>query len=179
MQVKRIQCPQCGVVLDVKNSKNEMVKQITCPSCGTVLQVKFTHQNEPIEAYTYYAPKTNNDQLGKTELASPSTNHKSASLIHEGKTYLLELGENIIGRKGQSSKASVQIDTADRYMSRQHCRISITSLSDCSLKAVLRDYQNKNMTSVDGQTIGADDEIRLLDGNKITMGNTTVTFKFS
>lgn len=179
MQVKRIQCPQCGVVLDVKNSKNETAKQITCPSCNTVLQVKFTPQNEPIEAHTYYAPKTNNEELGRTELASPQTIHKSASLTHEGKTYPLEMGENIIGRKGQSSKASVQIDTDDRYMSRQHCRISVTSLPDGSLKAVLRDYKNKNMTSVDGQTLGPDDEIRLSDGNKITMGNTTVTFKFS
>ena len=179
MQVKRIQCPQCGVVLDVKNSKNETVKQITCPSCSTVLQVKFAPQNDPIEAHTYYAPKTNMDQYGKTELASSSTIHKSACLVYEGTTLPLMIGDNIIGRKGQTSKASVQIATDDRYLSRQHCRITITILSDGSLKAILRDYQNKNMTFVDGQAIDEGDEIRLSDGCRITMGNTTVTFKFS
>lgn len=179
MQVKRIQCPQCGVVLDVKNSKNETIKQITCPSCNTVLQVKFAPQNEPIEAHTYYAPKTNKDQYGKTELASSPEIHNSAYLICEGITYSLKLGDNIIGRKGQTSRASIQIDTDDRLMSRQHCRINVTSLSDGSFKAVLCDYQNKNMTFVDGQTISQGDEIRLMDGNRITMGNTTVIFKFS
>jgi hypothetical protein len=179
MQVKRIQGPQCGVVLDVKNSKNEAVKQITCPSCNTVLQVKFAPQNDPIEAHTYYAPKTNKDQYGKTELASPSTIHKSACLIYGETTLPLELGDNIIGRKGQTSKASVQIATDDRYLSRQHCRITITTLCDGTLKAILRDYQNKNMTFVNGQVIEQGDEIRLSDGCRITMGNTTVTFKFT
>ena len=38
-------------------------------------------------------------------------------------------------------------------------------------------YQNKNLTSVDGQPIETGDTIRLTDGNSITMGHTTVTFK--
>ena len=41
MQTKRIKCPQCGVVLDVKNSKNEGIKQVTCPMCNAVLRVHF------------------------------------------------------------------------------------------------------------------------------------------
>ena len=61
MQTKRIICPRCKAVLDVRNSRNEAVKQITCPSCKTILQVKFQPkqeppQQEPIEAPTYYAP---------------------------------------------------------------------------------------------------------------------------
>ena len=56
MQVKRIKCPSCGVVLDVTNSKNESVKQITCPKCKAVLEVKFPPQQAPLEAETYIAP---------------------------------------------------------------------------------------------------------------------------
>ncbi len=41
MQVKRIKCPSCGVVLDVRNSKNESVKQISCPKCKVGLEVIF------------------------------------------------------------------------------------------------------------------------------------------
>ena len=190
MQTKRIKCPQCGVVLDVKNSKNEEVKQITCPQCKTILQVKFTPQQEPIEAPTYYAPKQSSVDNGVTQLpggcygatqlaTSVPKTEKSAKLMCDGVSYELSEGQNIVGRKGTTSKATVQIDTQDRYMSRQHCAIKVTSLPDGTKKAVLSNYQNKNLTTIDGQEIETGDEIRLTDGNQIKMGQTTVTFKLS
>ena len=41
MQIKRITCPSCGVILDVRNSKEESVKKIVCPNCKKQLAVKF------------------------------------------------------------------------------------------------------------------------------------------
>lgn len=188
MQTKRIKCPKCGVVLDVKNSKNEEVKQITCPSCKTILQVKFQPQQEPIEAETYYAPPKLSADNGTTQLAgssfgatqflmSPKKEVSKASLQFGGVSYPLEEGQNIVGRKALTSKATVQIETADRYMSRQHCSITVTTLPDGTKKVVLSNYQNKNATTIDGQSIETGDTIRLTDGNSITMGHTTVTFK--
>lgn len=199
MQVKRIKCPNCGVVLDVQNSKNESVKQITCPKCKSVLQVKFPPQQEPMEAETYIAPKPNYSDDGATQLAggygetqltnggyattqlglSPIKENTKAKLLYGGESYELEEGQNIVGRHGQTSKATVQINTADRYMSRQHCSIIVKTLPDGTKKAVLSNYQNKNLTTVDGQEIETGDEIRLSDGNNITMGHTTITFKLS
>lgn len=190
MQTKRIQCPQCGVVLDVKNSKNEEVKQITCPQCKTILQVKFTPLQAPIEAPTFIAPINSSIDNGATQLAGGSygvtqlassslKKSQSAQLIFAGVNYDLEEGQNIVGRKGNTSKATVQIATDDRYMSRQHCAITVTSLPDGTKKAVLSNYQNKNLTTIDGQEIETGDEIRLTDGNQIKMGNTIVTFKLS
>lgn len=200
MQTKRIICPKCKVVLDVKNSLNETVKQITCPSCKSILQVRFQPQEKPIEANTYYAPsqqsaKNNGEtqlassegetQLGSsvsgaTQLYAPSKKDDViALLIFEGKEYPLEEGQNIIGRKGTTSKATIQIETADRYMSRQHCRITVTTQADGAKKVVLGNYQNKNLTSIDGHPIETGDSIRLTDGNSITMGHTTVTFKLT
>ena len=180
MQVKRIQCPQCSVVLDVKNSKNETVKQITCPSCKAVLQVKFPAQQEPLTANTYYAPpqKPAADN-GATQLAAPTHKTYQAYLQYADHTYPLAKGQNIIGRKGSTSKATVQIDTDDRYMSRQHISITVTTLPDGNVKAVLSNYQNKNLTTIDEQEIETGDAIRLADGNRIKMGHTTVTFKLS
>ena len=196
MQIKRIVCPGCRAVLDVKNSKNETEKQITCPSCKAVLKVKFAPQQEPQEAKTYYAPPKQpaaNDgetQLaagnnGATQLLSPTYQpHKTYQshhphLQHAAQDYPLAEGQNIVGRKGNTSKATVQIDTDDRYMSRQHASITITTLPDGTVKAVLSNYQNKNLTAVDGQEIETGDAIRLADGNSIKMGHTTVTFKLS
>ena len=191
MQTKRIKCPSCGVVLDVQNSKNELVKQITCPKCKAVLQVKFPPQQEPLEAKTYYAPpKKLVADNGATQLAGSSYGatqlvtdtpkiSTSAKLLYDGISYPLEEGQNIIGRKGNTSKATIQIATDDRYMSRQHCSINVTTLPDGTKKAVLSNYQNKNLTSIDGQPIETGDAIRLTEGNSITMGHTTITFKLS
>lgn len=188
MQTKRIQCPKCSVVLDVKNSKNEEVKQITCPKCGCVLQVKFDPQQEPIEAPTYYAPKNSSNDNGATQLAgsaygatqlvaAAAKKKQSVKLMYEGVSYELEEGKNIVGRKGNTSKATVQIATDDHYMSRQHCAINVTTLPDGTIKAVLSNYQNKNCTMVEGQEIETGDQIRLSNGNQITMGHTKVIFK--
>ena len=43
----RIQCPSCGIILDVKNSKHEAVKQIVCPNCKKQLAVNFEEELEP------------------------------------------------------------------------------------------------------------------------------------
>ena len=190
MQTKRIICPQCKAILDVRNSKNEEVKQITCPSCKTLLQVKFAPQQEPIEAPTFIAPSPSQSALdGETQLAgagyaatqlvSSSKSKATAKLLFHGIDYELEEGQNIIGRKGTTSKATVQIDTDDHYMSRQHCSITVKTLPDGTKKFVLSNYQNKNLTTVDGLEIANGDVIRLSDGNSITMGHTTITFKLS
>lgn len=193
MQTKRITCPKCGVVLEVKNTKDEEVKQVTCPKCKTLLKVKFA---QPIEAPTYYGgPKSGAEgatqlgglsgatvlggiKSGETQLVVPSAKAPvTPHLSFDGKDYFLQEGQNIIGRKASSSQATVQIETTDRYMSRQHISITVSTLPDGTKKAVLSNYQNKNQTIVDGQEITTGDKIRLTDGDKITMGHTTVVFK--
>lgn len=198
MQIKRVKCPKCGVILEVKNSNNEVEKLVTCPKCKTRLKVKFPPHQEPIEAPTVYGtPKPATDgatqlgagggatvlggvQNGSTQLVMPSQNSAiNPHLLYDGKSYSLLEGKNIVGRKAQTSQATVQIETADRYMSRQHCCITITSLPDGTQKAVLSNYQNKNQTTIDGQEINTGDEIRLTEGDSITMGHTTVIYKLS
>lgn len=47
MEELRIKCPSCGVILDVRNSKNEAVKRITCPNCKKQLAVTFREEPKP------------------------------------------------------------------------------------------------------------------------------------
>lgn len=187
MQIKRIMCPKCKLVFDVENLKNEEVKKMPCPNCKAPLLIKFGSQN-PVEAHTFYAPpkKSNADNVATvlvggnnaaTQLTVQPAKISSAKLSFGGVDYPLKEGVNIVGRKCSTSKATVPIETADRYMSRQHCSITIKTLPDGTKKAILSNYQNKNQTSVDGQKIENGDEIRLTDGNSITMGRTTVTYK--
>lgn len=44
----RIQCPSCGIILDVRNSKHEALKQIVCPNCKKQLAVNFEEELEPL-----------------------------------------------------------------------------------------------------------------------------------
>ena len=193
MQIKRIKCSNCNAVLDVQNSKDEPLKKIKCPNCKAELLVKFPPlkvPEKPLEAETFIAtPKRTTADNGATQLAgstygatqlvTPKAMPKksNARLVFNDEPYFLEEGQNIVGRKGTTSKATVQIATEDRYMSRQHCSITVTTLPDGTKKAVLSNYQNKNLTTIDGQEIETGDAIRLVDGNRITMGHTTVTFK--
>ena len=202
MQVKRIKCPKCGIVLDVKNSKAEEEKRIVCPKCKVGLKVRFPKpvpkeepKEEPLTAHTVYAPQTlkptpQNDgatQLGgmvtgtsnngTTQIAPPQSIVRKAVLECNGGSYELELGDNTIGRKAKTSQATLQIDTTDRYMSRQHALITIRRLPDGDLKSVLHNDQNKNDTLINGHAIANGDEIRLINGTRITMGRTTLTYK--
>lgn len=52
MDQLRIKCPSCGIILEVKNSKNEAVKRITCPNCKKQLAVNFADIPAPKPAVT-------------------------------------------------------------------------------------------------------------------------------
>lgn len=175
MQTKRIKCPNCGVILDVKNSHDETERLITCPGCKILLKVNFKI-SEPLEAHTYYAPQVNHNST-VTQLAQPLKKHSSLRLIYENHTYSLRMGINKVGRKSNSSVADIQIETNDRYMSRQHAIINVVRMTDDGLKVTLKNDQNKNQTVVNGQVVENGDEIRLTDGNNIVMGQTTILFK--
>ena len=49
MEELRIKCPSCGIILDVRNSKNEAVKRITCPNCHKQLAVTFHEEPKPAQ----------------------------------------------------------------------------------------------------------------------------------
>ena len=100
-------------------------------------------------------------------MLSPTYQPHHPHLQHAAQDYPLAEGQNLVGRKGDTSKATVQIDTTDRYMSRQHVCITVTTLPDGNVKAILSNYQNKNLTTIDGQEIETGDAIRLTDGNCI------------
>lgn len=181
MEIKRIQCPNCGVVLDVKNSEMEDEKQITCPQCKAILKVRFRHK-APLETKTvlgggHYGGET---QLGKmnsaaTQLASKS-NTKSCHLCVESQNYPLSVGMNTVGRKASSSQASLQIETDDRYMSRRHAKIEVRELAGIR-QAIISNDQNKNAMYVDGQELQSGDAVILRDGSEIIMGKTHVIYK--
>lgn len=110
------------------------------------------------------------------DISADSVLSRMPKLVCDGTSYLLSEGVNIVGRQSQNSQATVQIATDDRYMSRNHSRITVANLSG-DLKVLISNYENKNSTYVNDQELTDDKEIRLTDGDEIKMGHTIVTFK--
>ena len=73
----RIQCPSCGIVLDVRNSKHEAIKRITCPNCHKQLAVDFQEEEKPeiplkpLEAL-YYGEMRIDLQEGTNQMPLPA-----------------------------------------------------------------------------------------------------------
>ena len=203
MQSKLVNCPYCSARLRVDNPKNETEKRITCPNCKQKTFVRFKKEEEPVEAHTVYVtPKRQRPSFDdgatrledsfdsaetrlsdgplseETILSSPKKKEKTAILMFDGKQFPLREGRNVIGRSGKTSSATIQIPTSDRYMSRQHCCIDVKTLNNGEKKIVISNYQNKNVTKINGQQLETGDAIHLSDGDTITMGATTVTFLF-
>lgn len=90
--------------------------------------------------------------------------------------YTLSLGINTIGRKAQTSNATVQIDTDDLTMSRSHSIIEVRKLKTGGYIHYFSNAQNKNATYINSGLIENGDRIILHGGEIIKMSNTTLKF---
>jgi len=181
---KIVQCPSCGSILNVKNSKGETEKIISCPKCKESLKVKFPPQSkapsrEARDAIT--VPNFGRNRVeAKTQFAHTQYGikaNKQAVLVYGGKEYRLQEGINTVGRKASNSTAMVQIETTDIYMSRNHVTINCVCRQGTLVKAVISNDRNKNSTYINGTKLHNDDQIVLENGCSIKMGNTIVGYK--
>ena len=99
-------------------------------------------------------------------------------IVYDGMTLPLAMGTNIIGRKAETSDATVQIPVEDMYMSRQHCIIEVYREDNGTLGATIGNYQNKNRTVANGRLIEGSQRVQLTNGSNITLGRTTFTIYF-
>ena len=174
MDSVQIKCPQCSVILKVINSQNDTEKLIKCPNCGKKILVRFHSQTSAEDGATQYGGIPT---AGATQLGESRVQQQTCLLVLDGIEYELSIGPNTIGRKASTSNADIQLETDDRYMSRNHALINVRRLPDGNIKVDISNSQNKNATKVNGQTIGDDDAFVLHDGDKVTMGKTTITFR--
>ena len=82
----RIQCPSCGIVLDVRNSKHEAVKQISCPHCQKNLAVDFREEEKPkalpkSSDALYYIKMRIDLQEGVNQIELPGCEHLEIKVI--------------------------------------------------------------------------------------------------
>ena len=188
MEVKRVQCPQCGTIYDIPNSKGEPERIFTCKKCQKKLRVKFSNpqvsNDEPVDAITVDTNdngKTQYHTQKKPEITNNTVfvqkSAKRGILVVNGREYELREGINTVGRKSANSTASLQLDVSDQFMSRRHCKINCVNMGKPTFKAIISNDQNKNKTYINDIPLGEDEEDVLTNGCKVRMADTVIIYK--
>lgn len=168
-------CPACGKSNIINVSARLAGKRIafTCKGqdCEQRLEV-----NIPSHA----TPEQNSRQTVIIPTSQVSYIGGTLSIVVNGekKEYPLRTGTNIVGRQSASSPADISLPVDDKYMSRMHVVITVGMLGSGQYFS-LKDYNSKNSTSLNSIALKKGEEIYLVDGDRIKMGETIVTFQKS
>ncbi len=124
-------------------------------------------------------------QMGETEpySDSPIMGGRPAAqgrpvLVFGGACYPLVEGRNTVGRRGQTSQASIQLPTADMCMSRVNAMLDVVKLAGGSYHVSVSSVNEHNLVKINGHAVPVNNRIMLLDGMVLTLGQSTVTFTY-
>lgn len=98
MESLRIKCPSCGIILEVRNSKNEAVKRIVCPHCKKQLAVTFAdvlYKNDGVELKIVRMTDGGAKYVLRI-MASDKNVLLNGELLHQGDEIVLMQGDKVI-----------------------------------------------------------------------------------
>ena len=193
----KIKCPTCGKILRLLDSPTINTASFTCPVCKEKHVVgncqRFVEQpkpQQPVGEETQYGPTASRMSSGdetqyagggystigeETQIYSAPQSNIGSLIDNLGRIYKLRLGINTIGRRASTSSATVQIDTADRTMSRSHAVIEVRNAGG-QMVHILKNRANKNPSYHKGSLVGPSDQMILNNGDKVKFGSTELTF---
>lgn len=140
-ELLRIKCPNCGAVLTIKDSRPGN-QEYSMPSMQKGIKVHWLQSSQT----TIYSTEWKWwHHHGRWNPHWPFKNQSIGKLQKIGTShmYTLSLGINTIGRKAQTSNATVQIDTDDLTMSRSHSIIEVRKLKTGGYIHYFSNAQNK------------------------------------
>ncbi|MBN1200181.1 MAG: FHA domain-containing protein [Bacteroidales bacterium] len=160
--------------------------QIYCKSCNKTLQFHerilrpdqteiscpFCHRNYPIpkEFLLRILPATINHDI--PVFLEPAA-LKISGNQPETKINLKE-GIHIVGRKADSSQATLQICTDDKFMGRMHARIEVKKDAHERWNHYLKDLNSKNGTFHNDYRLQEGEITILMPGDTLRIGKTTI-----
>lgn len=171
MEMIRIKCPVCGVVLEAVDSPANYEKSVTCPNCK--VRNKFSDFKRVLPAPISLPDDTD------TVIRSFSDDIIGALLDPEtGRRYPLNEGRNLIGRMTHNSpsKASIPISTGNRRMSRAHLYIDIIKGTDGRYHSYASNASNQNETTINGITLNNDDRLSLKNQDRLSLSGTELIY---
>lgn len=166
-------CSKCGNKNILKISKQIEGKRIAfnCKGkeCGQRIEVDIPLPNVEInhERKTQIISSQSRDLSRAILTLTGNEKHPPLALMN---------GVNVIGRKSVTSQANIQIEVKDQYMSRMHTVIVVTKHKG-QTEYLLKDYDSKNNTKLNGTPLRKGEEIYLISGDRISLGQTSLHFK--
>ena len=163
----QVVCKKCNKVLTVANPKGLRSGHCTCGICHSRLEVNFWVEEKNI--VTSFGGK---DETATALPRSTMVTEHRAFLMVEGALHALEIGNNVVGRWSPSAQADVQLRVNDEYLSRQHVMVNVYRQPDGRLRLTVRNYKNKNETTVNDTPLEQDSVVVVADGDNIKMADT-------
>lgn len=164
--VKLLKCPHCDSQITLLASAFKPGGSITCPKCKNSVPLGGEGGHKQVKEEDSGTLPT---YMGLTEIGK-------IMQYEPARIFPLKLGINTIGRKADSSEATIQIETNDKKASRVHIQILVDRLKDGSYRHTLMNAKNLNKTLVSGKRIENGDKIILLGGETIQMAYTIIKF---
>lgn len=170
-EIVRVKCPKCGSILKIGKREGMETKNLTCPICGykglfTTYIPLDSQQATKKEDTDYDGDRTQTDD--ETEVMKKSMS--IGRLRCNGKVYELKEGENIIGRKAESSEATIQIADDSRRTSRRHIAITVIRVGKNTVQHRLQLSKEKvNTTLLNNEKLQPGDIMILNNGDVITL----------
>jgi len=182
----KIRCPYCSASLTVKRVPDIEKKSVTCPVCKR--KSPFTDFKQTIQQDDPTDYEGKHQSHGWTE--DPNTpgiddveNNiiGQICLLRTGKAYPLQQGRNVIGRKADSSKATIQLPTGEnRRVSREHLVVNVKRVIGQGFVHTVSLYkENVNKTFVNGSQLQPGEELPLKHGYKIDLPDLPLRFELS
>ena len=91
----------------------------------------------------------------------------------------LHEGDNLIGRRNRGTEVDIPIESNDPSLDRCHCYINVKRNKQGELVYTLRDNNSITGTFLMNELLGPKDQIRLEDGDVVTLGATTLILQKS
>lgn len=166
-----VKCPHCHVGLKVDEGKIPLdISSFNCPKCRQsipvfMLPLKKGHDSPEPETTLIHPVRTSTGRL--IVIADEDTPEQEFSL-HEGVV--------IVGRKSSASRATINIITGDKSMSREHIRIEVKKDAKGGYKHYLSDNNSKNHTLYNSNYLEDGEIVVLSDNDEIIIGHTVLRF---
>ena len=166
-----VKCPHCHVGLKVDEGTIPLdITSFKCPKC-----------KQPIPVSLLSMEKGSATSESETVLIQPlcmTTGRLSviANADTPGQTFPLQEGVHTIGRKSNTSNATIGIVTADKSMSREHIRIEVKKDAKGGYKHYLSDNNSKNHTLYNSNYLENGEIVVLNNNDEIIIGRTVLRF---
>ncbi|MDR3142173.1 MAG: FHA domain-containing protein [Tannerellaceae bacterium] len=169
-----LKCPHCHVGLKVDEGKLPPgITSFKCPKCKSPIPVSILPEKEGEDRDLHASDTGLLHPIKKTTgrlTVLPDANTQE-------QVFPLTEGISIIGRKSsRPSRTTINIQTTDRSMSREHIRIEVKKDARGGYKHYLSDNNSKNHTLYNSNFLG-DEEVVILNSNdEIIIGRTVLRF---